>query len=38
MKDFPNYKKLLVVTNVPLEVPESEVEAFFFTIIAGTTQ
>ena len=36
MKDFPNYTKLLIVTNIPRDVPESEIEAFFYTIIAGS--
>ena len=38
LKDFPNYKKLLIISNIPFEVTNSEVEAFFYTLIAGTTQ
>ena len=33
LKDFPNYKKLLVIMNIPLETPVSEIEQFFLTIL-----
>lgn len=33
LKDFPNYKKLLVVMNIPLETKLDEIESFFLTIL-----
>ena len=33
INDFPNYKRKLVVLNIPLDVEEEEVMNYFFTIL-----
>ena len=37
MKDFPNHKKKLVVQNIPLEATETQIDNFFFSILAQTS-
>jgi len=34
MKDFPNYKRKLVVQNIPMDSPEDEIMNYFYTILA----
>lgn len=34
LKDFPNYKRKLVVQNIPTELKEDEVMNYFFTILS----
>lgn len=38
LKDFPNYKRKLVVQNIPLEVPEEEIMNYFFTVLSATAK
>jgi hypothetical protein len=34
IKDFPNYKRKLVVQNIPLDAKEDEVMNYFYTILS----
>ena len=38
LKDFPNSKKKLVVQNIPLDIPESEIAEFFFMILVQSNK
>ena len=38
IKDFPNYKKLLVVQNIPLDISEEEIEQYFYTVLVGNNK
>ena len=38
LKDFPNYKKLLVIQNIPLDTSEDEIEQYFYTILVGNSK
>lgn len=35
LKDFPNYKRKLVVSNIPLDVTEEEIMNYFFTVLSS---
>ena len=34
IKDFPNYKRKLVVQNIPLEFTEEQIMNYFFTVLS----
>lgn len=34
LKDFPNYKRKLVVSNIPLEVSEEDIMNYFFSVLS----
>ena len=36
LKDFPNYKKLLVVMNIPFDVSENDVCSYFKGVVCGS--
>lgn len=38
LKEFPNYKKKLVILYIPLEVAEDEISQFFYTILSGSSK
>ena len=38
LKDFPNYKRKLVVQNIPMEVSEDEVMNYFYTVLSSISK
>ena len=38
LKDFPNYKRKLVVQNIPIEVTEEEIMNYFYTVLSATAK
>ena len=37
-KDFPNYKRKLVVQNIPKEVSEEEITNYFYTVLSSISK
>lgn len=38
LKDFPNYKRKLIVQNIPIEVTDDEIMNYFYTVLSTTAK